>query len=113
MFFVSMLRRPPRATRTDTLFPYTTLFRSSAPRSMQEQNDDKQRQDEAQPHRRPCRRAVFRVKLQQEQAGDGEDHARDCKYVDEPEPGPAGVPALVQIVQPRNPAAIGDRKSVV
>src|SRR3546814_15784 len=24
-----MLRRPPRATRTDTLFPYTTLFRSS------------------------------------------------------------------------------------
>src|SRR3546814_17057172 len=28
-----MLRRPPRSTRTDTLFPYTTLFRSSpAPR---------------------------------------------------------------------------------
>src|SRR3546814_11399850 len=24
-----MLRRPPRSTRTDTLFPYTTLFRSS------------------------------------------------------------------------------------
>src|SRR3546814_6878145 len=27
-----MLRRPPRSTRTDTLFPYTTLFRSVAPR---------------------------------------------------------------------------------
>src|SRR3546814_5073158 len=27
-----MIRRPPRATRTDTLFPYTTLFRSSAGR---------------------------------------------------------------------------------
>src|SRR3546814_14515176 len=26
-----MLRRPPRSTRTDTLFPYTTLFRSGAP----------------------------------------------------------------------------------
>src|SRR3546814_6361667 len=26
-----MIRRPPRATRTDTLFPYTTLFRSEAP----------------------------------------------------------------------------------
>src|SRR3546814_20149387 len=26
-----MLRRPPRSTRTDTLFPYTTLFRSDAP----------------------------------------------------------------------------------
>src|SRR3546814_18803761 len=27
-FFFLKLRRPPRATRTDTLFPYTTLFRS-------------------------------------------------------------------------------------
>src|SRR3546814_4269405 len=26
--FVVMLRRPPRSTRTDTLFPYTTLFRA-------------------------------------------------------------------------------------
>src|SRR3546814_11517230 len=26
--FVVMIRRPPRSTRTDTLFPYTTLFRS-------------------------------------------------------------------------------------
>src|SRR3546814_5457988 len=25
-----MIRRPPRSTRTDTLFPYTTLFRSRA-----------------------------------------------------------------------------------
>src|SRR3546814_19966019 len=28
LFFL-MIRRPPRSTRTDTLFPYTTLFRSS------------------------------------------------------------------------------------
>src|SRR3546814_5796386 len=27
-----MIRRPPRSTRTDTLFPYTTLFRSTDPR---------------------------------------------------------------------------------
>src|SRR3546814_8949619 len=26
-----MIRRPPRSTRTDTLFPYTTLFRSASP----------------------------------------------------------------------------------
>src|SRR3546814_5230883 len=26
-----MIRRPPRSTRTDTLFPYTTLFRSPPP----------------------------------------------------------------------------------
>src|SRR3546814_2876305 len=29
-FFVLMRRRPPRSTRTDTLFPYTTLFRSGS-----------------------------------------------------------------------------------
>src|SRR3546814_9689616 len=28
MVFFLMIRRPPRSTRTDTLFPYTTLFRS-------------------------------------------------------------------------------------
>src|SRR3546814_20468268 len=28
MFVFLMIRRPPRSTRTDTLFPYTTLFRS-------------------------------------------------------------------------------------
>src|SRR3546814_158880 len=30
-FFFLMIRRPPRSTRTDTLFPYTTLFRSQQP----------------------------------------------------------------------------------
>src|SRR3546814_12221132 len=28
LFFFLMIRRPPGSTRTDTLFPYTTLFRS-------------------------------------------------------------------------------------
>src|SRR3546814_19205880 len=28
-FFFLMILRPPRSTRTDTLFPYTTLFRSA------------------------------------------------------------------------------------
>src|SRR3546814_13861911 len=28
-----MIRQPPRSTRTDTLFPYTTLFRSHPPRT--------------------------------------------------------------------------------
>src|SRR3546814_2983018 len=30
-----MIRRPPRSTRTDTLFPYTTLFRSQKARRQQ------------------------------------------------------------------------------
>src|SRR3546814_13303387 len=33
-FFFLMIRRPPRSTRTDTLFPYTTLFRSERGYSM-------------------------------------------------------------------------------
>src|SRR3546814_14315011 len=35
LFFIFFLtiRRPPRSTRTDTLFPYTTLFRSMASKS--------------------------------------------------------------------------------
>src|SRR3546814_5562487 len=31
VIFFLMIRRPPRSTRTDTLFPYTTLFRSTSP----------------------------------------------------------------------------------
>src|SRR3546814_12315414 len=30
VIFFLMIRRPPRSTRTDTLFPYTTLFRSQS-----------------------------------------------------------------------------------
>src|SRR3546814_13636554 len=33
IFFFLMRRRPPRSTRTDTLFPYTTLFRSDDKRA--------------------------------------------------------------------------------
>src|SRR3546814_1074939 len=36
-----MIRRPPRSTRTDTLFPYTTLFRFGWPRTNQNQTPEK------------------------------------------------------------------------
>src|SRR3546814_11002145 len=39
--FLYMIRRPPRSTRTDTRFPYTTLFRSLAGRVMR--HADRQR----------------------------------------------------------------------
>src|SRR3546814_14824688 len=41
-----MIRRPPRSTRTDTLFPYTTLFRSV--RHGEQQGHHRRRQEEAQ-----------------------------------------------------------------
>src|SRR3546814_16491372 len=44
VLFFLMIRRPPRSTRTDTLFPYTTLFRSHDQR-------DRQRQIGQQPQR--------------------------------------------------------------
>src|SRR3546814_10755007 len=36
MCFFLIIRRPPRSTRTDTPFPYTTLFRSFCPRNRDE-----------------------------------------------------------------------------
>src|SRR3546814_5454171 len=39
-----MIRRPPRSTRTDTLFPYTTLFRSEAKHTADEQREQRPRQ---------------------------------------------------------------------
>src|SRR3546814_66609 len=45
-FFFLMIRRPPRSTRTDTLFPYTTLFRSAR------QDDPRDRRPQADRGRR-------------------------------------------------------------
>src|SRR3546814_8070212 len=39
-FFFLMIRRPPRSTRTDTLFPYTTLFRSADVRPRRDPRGD-------------------------------------------------------------------------
>src|SRR3546814_2727964 len=44
-FFFLMIRRPPRSTRTDTLFPYTTLFRSLAVDQQQRRLDPVDRVD--------------------------------------------------------------------
>src|SRR3546814_4146044 len=58
-FFFLMIRRPPRSTRTDTLFPYTTLFRSCAgnhARSRQSRRPGGRRQGWPDPGRGPPRR---------------------------------------------------------
>src|SRR3546814_9221938 len=44
LFFFLMIRRPPRSTRTDTLFPYTTLFRSLADPFVDARFEQRQRQ---------------------------------------------------------------------
>src|SRR3546814_14730222 len=45
-----MLRRPPRSTRTDTLFPYTTLFRSERELVLLEGNGMRLRFDDGEIH---------------------------------------------------------------
>src|SRR3546814_10426290 len=44
-----MIRRPPRSTRTDTLFPYTPLFRSGECRRCDSTRASHPSQDEAEP----------------------------------------------------------------
>src|SRR3546814_12327205 len=44
-----MIRRPPRSTRTDTRFPYTTLFRSAAAASAQAPSGDSAAPEPAKP----------------------------------------------------------------
>src|SRR3546814_13185316 len=58
-FFFLMIRRPPRSTRTDTLLPYTTLFRSQAHLGMEPVVDARQRIFER------CRRGVGEHRLVQ------------------------------------------------
>src|SRR3546814_3330066 len=59
LFFFLMIRRPPRSTRTDTLFPYTTLFRSGRRPMHLVEEGRRERQDRRRRHlhaERPDRR---------------------------------------------------------
>src|SRR3546814_17982965 len=59
ILFFLMIRRPPRSTRTDTLFPYTTLFRSRSRRAERRDRDHGRRcGDRSGHHRRPRRVGV-------------------------------------------------------
>src|SRR3546814_6792338 len=77
-FFFLMIRRPPRSTRTDTLFPYTTLFRSVGGDPVDSRSDHQELPGEARrashgrflprcpvlplPRRRPVCRAASRAR---------------------------------------------------
>src|SRR3546814_4783927 len=59
-----MIRRPPRSTRTDTLFPYTTLFRSHPRRGRQ---------------RPPAGRRVIMTNIQKGLAERSEEHTSELQ----------------------------------
>src|SRR3546814_2165054 len=79
-----MIRRPPRSTRTDTLFPYTTLFRSDtaldepADNEMREADADEQADENREKDRCPSQR----------NQGRGDDRQRDrCDQILTDRPG--------------------------
>src|SRR3546814_3885587 len=70
-FFFLMIRRPPRSTRTYTLFPYTTLFRSDARSRRAGRHRPRARRGQA-ARGDPPRRAPHRDRL------DGQEARRRC-----------------------------------
>src|SRR3546814_2631080 len=56
-----MIRRPPRSTRTDTLFPYTTLFRSAVTAADVAANAPRNARREGVGLIAPIRTSVFRI----------------------------------------------------
>src|SRR3546814_2807153 len=69
IFFLLMIRRPPRSTRTDTLFPYTTLFRSTPGRP----DADPGRRAPSGRRRRPA------LRLRSGRAGRSEEHTSELQ----------------------------------
>src|SRR3546814_17378859 len=84
-----MIRRPPRSTRTDTLFPYTTLFRSDEepeqpPRGRHQPPGDK-REPAPAPPREPAAERPGQGRTEgRGQLGDPRERRREA----EPRPGP-------------------------
>src|SRR3546814_1825427 len=78
-----MIRRPPRSTRTDTLFPYTTLFRSFADEvATQLQHEFGIREDAGTPGERVAQRLAYRPDVERLVAGEVRD-AEASPHVDD------------------------------
>src|SRR3546814_18914171 len=77
-FFFLMIRRPPRSTRTDTLFPYTTLVRSPRPGTPCLRPDAQNSETRA----RVCRSRSgprFRDQMRAHQASRSEEHTSELQ----------------------------------
>src|SRR3546814_10483904 len=73
IFFFLMIRRPPRSTRTDTLFPYTTLFRSVRFLSLDRGGEQRQI---VETRRQAARLRAARFKLVEHRLGAGDGRRR-------------------------------------
>src|SRR3546814_12704854 len=130
IFFLLMIRLPPRSTRTDTLFPYTTLFRSLRWQAMDRRLADLSQPARAQIGRAPAidpcfgveQREATRVMASPGEAGFGERHLQgapvtDMVAEDRPvhQPRPAGREVLPQdllcdVIGPTLDPPLNDRR---
>src|SRR3546814_4751507 len=77
VLFFLMIRRPPRSTRTDTLFPYTTLFRSVPGGDRRRHRDRKLDMGR---YRRDLRRPYRASRLRRGHGGDrSEEHTSELQ----------------------------------
>src|SRR3546814_8877590 len=76
-----MRRRPPRSTRTDTLFPYTTLFRSDPGVALAPQPQTGPEKEQRGEHRRARRRVAEQDRAQHRRraVGRSEEHTSELQ----------------------------------
>src|SRR3546814_16795312 len=86
IFFFLMIRRPPRSTRTDTLFPYTTLFRShlalqqAVAADRADANADREDGEEQRHHRLVAAQNVLGIgREEQDEGGADQTEQRDAE----------------------------------
>src|SRR3546814_13448876 len=96
-----MIRRPPRSTRTDTLFPYTTLFRSErhTPKPKGQDASGKRQRHAAEDQNGIAGGAKSAVEQQEDQRETGGDHDRQA------------LPRRNQVLELPTPVDPVDRKS--
>src|SRR3546814_14115786 len=76
-----MIRRPPRSTRTDTLFPYTTLFRSGLTQATRNANDGISIAQTTEGALNEINNNLQRVRELSVQAANGTNSASDLKSI--------------------------------
>src|SRR3546814_1605934 len=75
-----MIRRPPRSTRTDTLFPYTTLFRSARGGLMEADDQEQSGDDTGHRHGQPDQAGGAQVLLDEGRVADrSEEHTSELQ----------------------------------
>src|SRR3546814_20796913 len=109
-----MIRRPPRSNRTDTLFPYTTLFRSQIEQSIQRYLDALETADRTQPIEAEAKthRLQEKIKTLREQMRQLDGIKEQLKNVPDGQVSLTDPDARSMISQPKGSALVGYKVQV-